>query len=62
MKRNITVIAFFIVLLLAVVGGPLLSNLMSNDVVGPEPTIYQHTEYYNDSYQYNGIMGMGHSN
>lgn len=61
-KRNITVIAFFIVLILAGVGGPLLSNLMSKEAAtGPEPITYQYTGYYNDSYQYNGIMGMGHS-
>ena len=61
MKRNATVIAFFIVLILAGIGGPVLSVLMSNDTVEPKSTTYQHTEYYNDSFQYNGIMGMGHT-
>jgi hypothetical protein len=62
MKRNATVIAFFVILLLGAVGVPALAGLMeSNEATAPEWVNHSHTEYYNDSFQFNSVSGMGHS-
>lgn len=61
-KRNLVVVALFMVLIVAAFGAPLLSAAFAKEgKEGPTWQPYAYSQEYNDSFQYSNIMGMGHS-